>query len=178
MTTRDVATGSNLSPAQIQELVAFAGSVGLMAYLGHVCLYFGKPYVTIDGYYYRKATNHLPFAVSCLPMTDEERKSYQVTEGSHAFIARALSAGGDELNRGVGIITPEEMSEKSARNPEHFAAPLLHDKPQRMAEKRAEWQLLRKMIPLGLEVGPPEPTPRESSPKAEISQPETDELWK
>jgi hypothetical protein len=148
---KDVATGDKLTLIQVSALANFATSVGLKAPLGHVCLYYGNPYVTIDGYYYLKNKGALKFAVCCMPMDQDERFAYQVTEGSHAFIARAISLGGDELNRGIGIITPEEMSEKSKKNPEHFAAPIVHDKPQRMAEKRAEWQLLKKMIPLGAE---------------------------
>lgn len=175
--TQDVATRQPLSLQQLVALGAFAQSVGLSAFLGHVCLYFGKPYVTIDGYHYWKNKHGSSFAVSCMPMTESERLLYMVTEGSHAFIARALTAGGDELARGIGIITLEEMSEKSRKNPENFAAPIVHNKPQRMAEKRAEWQLLRKMCPLGAEAGPPEATPRVSLPKAEISQAEIDGLW-
>lgn len=177
MAAADVATGRELTPIQINALVNFARSVDLKAVLGHVCLYFGDPYVTIDGYYYLKNKRALRFAVITQPMTPEERTAYQITKGSHAFIARAWNITSNELARGIGIITPEEMEEKSKKNPEHFAAPIVHDKPQRMAEKRAEWQLLKKMIPLGAESTPPEGVTPKVPPKVVVSDEEIDSLW-
>lgn len=151
LATKDVSTGQELSAQQVSSLVAFADSVGLKAYLGHVCLYFGKPYITIDGYYYLKNSRQDRFMVITTPMTPDERASYQVHDGDHAFLSRAITAGGDEISRGIGIITKEEIEGKSKRDPDQFSAPVVHNKPQVMAEKRAEWQLLQKMIPLGVE---------------------------
>jgi hypothetical protein len=156
----DVASRSALSRVQIEELILFAQSVGLKAELGHVCIYYGKPYVTIDGYWYRKYQTHSDFVVSCMPMTKMERDSYMVGEGDFAFIAIASTSGGDEIGRGIGILTVAEMSEKSEKHPEHFAAPIAHDKPQIMCEKRATWQLLRKMIPLGADIPPQKSAPQ------------------
>ena len=170
----DTATGVVISGEQMQGLVKFADSVSLKAYLGHVCLYFGKPYITIDGYYYLKSTMHLGFVVSTAPMTEAERKSYQVGDGDYAYLARALTKGGDVLNTGIGIITMTEWLEKSKKHPEQFAAPVVHNKPQIMAEKRAEWQLMQKMIPLGIKPSPVEPTPHEPSPKPDVGQFERD----
>jgi hypothetical protein len=174
---KDVATGQGLSEAQVQGLITFASDVDLKAELGHVCLYFGKPYVTMDGYWYRKFQTHADFVVSCMPMTKEERKSYMVGEKDFAFIARALTTGGDELNRGIGILTDSEINEKSAKHPENFAAPVAHDKPQIMTEKRATWQLLRKMIPLGAEAVPDASRPRVPSPIAPMTDAEYEKLW-
>jgi hypothetical protein len=154
---QDTATGIVITGEQMQGLVKFADSVSLKAYLGHVCLYFGKPYITIDGYYYLKNVLHLGFVVSTAPMTTAERKSYQIGDGDHAYLARALTLGGDVLSTGIGIVTVEEMSEPSRKHPDQFAAPVVHNKPQIMAEKRAEWQLMQKMVPLGVK---PEPSER------------------
>ena len=104
---QDTATGVVITSEQMQGMVKFADSVNLKAYLGHVCLYFGKPYITINGYYYLKNVMKLSFVVSCLPMTYEERVSYMVTEGSHAYLARAITRGGDELARGIGRRIPD-----------------------------------------------------------------------
>lgn len=169
MPTEDLVTRAVLSPVQIRELEIFADSVHLKAFLGHVCLYFGKPYITIDGYYYLKNKLGLGFAVCTFPMTPKERTSYQIADGDHAYLARAITSEGDVLNAGIGIVTLKEMSEKSRKNPESFAAPVVHNKPQIMAEKRAEWQLMQKMIPLGVDIPPDEPTPRGPLPKPPIS---------
>ena len=171
---QDTATGVVISSEQMQGLVKFAESVSLKAYLGHVCLYFGKPYITIDGYYYLKNVMHLGFAVATAPMTPEERISYMVTEGSHAYLARALTRGGDEIARGIGIVTAEEINEPSRKHPEQFAAPVVHNKPQIMAEKRAEWQLMQKMIPLGIKPSPVETKPHAPSPTPDEKQFERD----
>jgi len=177
MAGKDVATGKELSDGQIMALALFADSVGLKLNLGHVCLYFGQPYVTIDGYYYLKNQLGLTFRVYTLPMNQDERKLYQVTEGSHAFLSFALGIDGLEIARGIGIITPEELNEKSWRDPSNSAAPVVHDKPQRMAEKRAEWQLMKKMVPLGAVAAQPESTLREPSPKAGEIQADIESLY-
>jgi len=177
MAKADIATGMVISPAQVAALVEFADRCGLRAYLGHVCLYFGKPYPTIDGLYWKKNRDKLGFMVDCQPMTDKERLRYMVIDGDYAFIAKAITTGGDVINTGIGIVTAEEMSKKSKKHPESFAAPIVRDHPQRMAEKRAEWQLLKKMVLLGDEVDSPEPMPRESSPREPLSQSGIDRLW-
>lgn len=144
----DIATGQALGVAKIGELVLWAEQIGLTAHLGHVCLYFGEPYVTIDGYYYLLDKRKQGMTIGVRPMTKEERKAYKIWDEDYAWICKAW-AGGEELAAiGVGIVTKEEIEKPSKRNPEEFRAPVVHDHPQRMAEKRAEWQLLRKLIPL------------------------------
>jgi len=166
----DTATGVVISSEQMQGMVKFAESVNLKAYLGHVCLYFGKPYVTIDGYYYLKNVLGYKFAIATAPMTPEERVSYMVAEGSHAYLARALTRGGDEIARGIGIVTAEEINEPSKKHPDQFASPVVHNKPQIMAEKRAEWQLMQKIIPLGVKPKPEEEQPEKTLPDTERAE--------
>ena len=177
MPTEDVATRVVLSPVQIKSLEIFADTIRLKAFLGHVCLYHGKPYITIDGYYYLKNKLGLPFAVITAPMTLAERKSYMIGEGDHAYLARAITSGGDTLNTGIGIVTLEEMETKSKKNPESFAAPVVHNKPQIMAEKRAEWQLLQKMISLRVDIHPEKTTPAPATSTPPIPQEEIDNLF-
>ena len=145
----DLATRGMLSPDQIRSLVTWGDSLGLKPYLGHVCLYFGKPYVTITGYYYLNYKRRLPYRINTHPLDQEERTFYQLAEGDHAWVAECWLPDEKLPVRGLGIVTREEIEGKSARKPEEFRAPVVHGHPQRMAEKRAEWQLLRKLIPLG-----------------------------
>jgi len=144
----DIATGQALGIAKIGELVLWADNIALNAHLGHVCLYFGKPYVTIDGYYYLLDKVKQGMTIGTRPMNAEERKITQVNEGDHAWIAEAWEGDRKLPTIGVGIVTLGDIDEPSKRNPEEFRAPVVHNKPQRIAEKRAEWQLLRKLIPL------------------------------
>lgn len=144
----DVATGQALGIAKIGELVLWGARIGLNAHLGHVCLYFGKPYVTIDGYYYLMSKEPTQLTVGTRPFNSNERKSYQIADGDYAWIAEAWLARDKLQTVGIGIVTQDEIEGKSIRHPDEFRAPVVHDHPQRMAEKRAEWQLFRKLIPL------------------------------
>jgi hypothetical protein len=145
---KDLGSNNDLTGAQVASLVQWAESLGLKAYLGHVCLYYGKPYRTIDGLYYTLATRKTPVAVGTRPLSEAERASYMISEGAYAWLAEGWLDTTKIPTTGLGIVTREETEAKSEKKPEHFRAPIAHDHPQRMAEKRAEWQLLRKLVPL------------------------------
>jgi len=145
---KDIATDQALNIVQVQSLVDWAANINLNAYLGHICLYHGKPYITIDGYYYLNHKREQPYVIGLVPMNDIDRMAFALGDNDYGYIAEAWLGKERIQTTGVGIITHEEMTTKSARDPGKFRAPVVHDKPQRMAEKRAEWQLLRKLIPL------------------------------
>jgi len=144
----DIATKQALGIAKIGELVVWAESLGLNAHLGHVCLYHGEPYVTIDGYYYKLYKKLPGWSIGTRPMTQDERTDYAIQEGDFAFIAEAYQDNRILPGVGIGIVTKEEIDKPSKKTVGEFNAPVVHSHPQRMAEKRAEWQLLRKLIPL------------------------------
>lgn len=144
----DIATKKALTIMDIGELVTWADRIALSAHLGHVCLYHGKPYVTIDGYYYLLNKQKRDMFIGTRPMSGQERIDYEVPEGDFAWVAESWQGKRKLPTVGIGIVTGEELTTKSLRNPEHYAAPVVHSHPQRMAEKRAEWQLLRKLLPL------------------------------
>jgi hypothetical protein len=81
-------------------------------------------------------------------MSTEEKKTYQLGKEDYGYLAEARDKDGVVVANGIGIATKDEIDEKSKRDPEQFRAPVVHDHPQRMAEKRAEWQLLHKVITL------------------------------
>ena len=145
---KDIATGELLTREKLGSLIAWGDSLGLKPYLGHVCLYYGKPYVTIDGYYYKLNKNHPAIRIGTRPLTQEEREQELILEGAHAWIAEAWENGEKLPTTGLGIATKEEIEAKSTRKPEEFRAPVVHGHPQRVSEKRAEWQLLRKIVSL------------------------------
>ena len=144
----DIATARALGLAEIEGVVTWANMIGLNAYLGHVCLYFGKPYTTIDGYYYLNNKRGEPYVIGTRTATANERKEYLIEEGWYCSIAEAWLLQEKIATIGVGIVTTDEKDVPSAKTPGQFRAPVVHLHPQRMAEKRAEWQLLRKLIPL------------------------------
>jgi len=151
--TQDVATHQTLSPSMVEELLVWGTSIGLNAVLGHVCLYFGKPYVTIDGYYYQLAKRTPEVKVGCRPCTTDERKALAAADSDIWWIAEAWLGTTKLPTVGYGLVTGNEQVEMSEKHPGEFRAPVVHSHPQRMAEKRAEWQLLRKIVPLDIEGG-------------------------
>lgn len=148
MPKKDIETGAVLSPDDVKALDAFAQSVRLNVYLGHVGLYFGEPRVTIDGYYYLAKTQGRDIAVAAFPATPEDRQQYQVPEGTRFYIARGWENGRQVPGVGIGIVNADELTEMSKKTPIQHRYPIVAKYPERMAEKRAEWQLLRKLIPL------------------------------
>lgn len=148
MPTTDLATGQALIPAQLGALISFGNTLGLKPWLGHVVLFYSKPYISVDGYYYLNNKREKPFTISSRPMTTEERKDQQLGKGDFGYITEARDHDGVVVANGIGIATKDEIEAKSERHPERFRAPVVHGHPQRMAEKRAEWQVLRKVIPL------------------------------
>lgn len=144
----DLGDNRALSLADAQNVVEFAKMVGLNAFLGHVDLYYGSPRVSIDGYYYLNSKRDNPFRIGCRPMTPEERTAYMFEDGAYCWIAKAFLGEVWLPEDGIGYISKDEYEAMSKRNPDHHRSPVVHDNPQRMAEKRAEWQLLRKLIPL------------------------------
>ena len=144
----DLATGEVIPGTKLLALITWGLKLGLKPHLGHVCLYHGKPYVTIDGYYYKNNKLETPYIISSRPLNEAELKEYMIEEGDLAWLAEARDTQGNYRGQGLGIVTREEIEGKSARHPEEFRAPVVHGHPQRMCEKRSEWQLLRKIIPL------------------------------
>lgn len=145
---QDAQTGAWLTPQDIDDLASFAESIGLNAYLGHVELYYGKPRVSIDGYYYKAKTRGENIAVLALPASPTEYELYKVDKADYFSIARGWVDNVEAKEVGLGILTQAEISEMSLKHPDQKRYPIAVKYPQRTAEHRAEWQLLRKLIPL------------------------------
>ncbi|MBA7580553.1 hypothetical protein ES708_22446 [subsurface metagenome] len=50
---------------------------------------------------------------------------------------------------GLGIVTREEMEAKSPRDETKLRSPVVAAHPWQLAQKRAEWQALRRGFPIG-----------------------------
>lgn len=148
MPKHDIETGQQLTKAHMVMLIKFAESVGLNAYLGHVALYYGQPRISIDGYYFLAKKKGRNLGVLALPATVEERKQYKLPDEDYIFLARAWENGKQLPEIGIGIVRNDELSEMSKKRPDQKRHPIVSKFPERMAEKRAEWQLLRKILPL------------------------------
>lgn len=145
----DLGSGEALTPQVLQRLTEYARSYGLDPWRSHVCLMYGKPYITLDGYMYHASHQQQPFSLNSRPLTDEERKQYQIKEGDHAWRAEITFVDTGAYLMGQGIVTQDEINEPSKKNPEKLAAPVVAKHPWQLAQKRAEWQALRRAFPIG-----------------------------
>lgn len=147
--TTDLATGEVISLAMLKALFEYAGRYCLDPYRGHVCVMYGKPYVTIDGYLYHANVSKLPYSLLSQPLDEAKRKAYQLPEGAHAWQASVVYKETGQTFSGLGIVTAEEMAARSEKHPERLRSPVVAAHPWQLAQKRAEWQALRRAFPIG-----------------------------
>lgn len=141
----------DFSPVTLDKVIAmvvWAEGVGLNAYLGHVELYYGEPRVSIDGYYYLNNQRKEPYRVYADPMTSVDRIAYALENEEIGFLARAYLEDVKLPQIGIGIVRAHELTDMSKKHPDEKRYPVVSEHPQRLAEKRAEWQLFRKLISL------------------------------
>lgn len=144
----DAGDRSIVDLGKVDLLIKWADSVGLNAFLGHVELYYGEPRVSIDGYYYRNNKREKPYRLGTSPMSKDDRAFYTLEEGDFGSLARAYLDGNPLPEYGIGIVKAHELTDTARGKPDQKRYPIVAEHPQRLAEKRAEWQLLRKLIPL------------------------------
>ena len=140
----EASTGAVAQLELRQRAVEWAREAELKPELGHVCLYFGKPWVTIDGWYYRFRMFYPQGQLVSRPLLSEERYAAGITEAAlHAWVAEVYDVpGGNKLSMGHGYAREDEpLAQKS---------PVETRWPWRMAEKRAEEDALSKAVPLGI----------------------------
>lgn len=146
---RDLATNAELTIQQVQGLCEYAGRYGLDPGRGHVVMMYSKPYITIDGYLYHARQTSVVYRLHSRPLGAEEKTVYQVPEGAHAWLAEIIMADGNVSFTGLGIVTVEEMTEMSKGKPGQLRSPVVARHPWQLAQKRAEWQALRRAFPIG-----------------------------
>ncbi len=145
----DLATGELLPPIIVQGLIAYAKKYGLDAYRSHIAIMYGKPYITIDGYLYHANQLGQPYNLESRPLSEVERTAYMVPAGAHAWLAKCAKGTDFGIFTGTGIVTQEEMTETSKRDKTKLRSPVVAAHPWQLAQKRAEWQALRRAFPIG-----------------------------
>lgn len=145
----DVESGQALSGSQLSLMVAKADEWGLDAYRGHLCFMYGKLYPTLDAHLFKASCTNQAYDLLSRPLTSEERQIYIVPEGSHAWIAELMIQEPKRRFGGVGIITREDMEERSKKDKDKLRHPVYADKPWQLAQVRAEWQVMRRGFPIG-----------------------------
>lgn len=145
----DLATGELLSLELVKALVDYATKYHLDAARSHVVLMYSKPYITIDGYLYHANQVNLPYKLKSRPLNDQERKDYRVEEDDHAWLCEIIKGYSETLFTGLGIVTKKEMEATAKGKPEQLRSPVVAAHPHLLAQKRAEWQALRRAFPIG-----------------------------
>lgn len=145
----DLATGELLSPNLIQALIAYAKRYDLDAYRGHVMLMYGKPYIGLDGYLYRANRSGTAYQLRSRPLNVDERQLYRVGDNDHAWTCEITIVPANLSFTGLGVVTQEEIAAMSTKNPKQFRSPVVAAHPWQLAQKRAEWQALRRAFPIG-----------------------------
>jgi len=145
----DLGTGALMSPEEVMLLVGFAKRYELDLFRGHVVLMYGKPYVTLDGYLYHAHMTNVPYQLNSRPFTDSERAASLIEEGDHAWQAEVIKLLSGSRFTGIGIVTKEEMTARSPRDKTKLRSPVVAAHPWQLAQKRAEWQAMRRGFPLG-----------------------------
>lgn len=149
MPKADLGTGEVLQPALINILRLYAQKYALDVFRGHVVIFHGKPYIGLDGYLYHANKSGRAYALRSRPLTDEERNAYQVVAGDHAWLSEVVFADDNTSFTGLGIVTQEEMTAKSKRDKDKLASPVVAAHPWQLAQKRGDWQALRRAFPIG-----------------------------
>lgn len=146
---RDSATGEELAPDLIVGLIDYAKKYGLDAFRGHVVIMYGKPYIGLDGYLYYANKTRIPYSLTSKPMNPIDRLAYQVDEDDHAWLAEVHLITTDQVFNGTGIVPAKEMTETSGRDKSKLKSPVVAAHPWQLAQKRAEWQAMRRAFPIG-----------------------------
>jgi len=153
---KDLATGELLAPEKVKALMDYAFKYHMDPFRGHVVLMYGKPYFTIDGYLFHAHLTHRPYSLASQPMTTLEEKQYKVDKTGHNWLATVTFIDDGTTFTGQGIVTYEEMTAKSPTKPDKLRSPVVALHPWQLAQKRAEWQAMRRAFPIGSsEVIPP-----------------------
>jgi len=145
----DLGTGELLTPEAFHALIKYAQNYGLDPYRGHVVLMHGKPYIGLDGYLYHANRSGKAYTLQSRPMTSLEVIEYKIEPTDFGWVAEVIfTLSGAKFN-GTGIVTYAEMTAKSDRDPSKFKAPVVAKHPWQLAQKRAEWQAMRRAFPIG-----------------------------
>lgn len=143
----------DLTPIEKKLLAQVAITYGFDPLMGEVSIYQGRPFVSIDGRY-RKAQETKDFdGISTRPATKQERIDWEIPDGDYFYHSEVFTKSASHPFVGWGRVNQSETKGGQGFKP-------VEKNPQRMAEKRAEAQALRKAFHIPLpsveDIGAPE----------------------
>jgi len=137
----EASTGELAPPSAVEIAIKYAQEVGIKPERGHIVLYHGRPWITIEGWYYLLRQKFPEAQLATRPLDFVERERAGIDEKVYAWRAEVYTkAGGDLLAVGYGYAREDEpLAKGSAVEPRW---------PWRLAEKRAEEDAIRKVVGL------------------------------
>ena len=140
-----------LSPAEKKLLAEVAITYGFDPLMGEVTIYEGRPYVSIDGRYRKAQETGRLDGVETRPASKKEKEEWQIPEGDWFFRSEVYVKGASHPFIAWGRVRASETKPGSRRQGDTTSTyKPIQNNPQRMAEKRAEAQALRKAFHIPL----------------------------
>lgn len=133
----------DLSVGESKLLAVACLTYGFDPIMHELTIFQGNPFVSVDGRYRKAQETGMLDGMECRPATSEERKAWEIPEGDKFFRAECYRKDASHPFVGWGRVLAKEMAKANEFTP-------LATNPQRMAEKRAEVQALRKAFHINL----------------------------
>jgi hypothetical protein len=141
-----------------KKLLARAAiTYGFDPLMGEISIYQGRPFVSIDGRYRKAQETGLLDGVETRPANKQEKTDWEIPDGDYFFRSEVYVKGASRPFVGWGRVRASETVGGKGFKP-------VETNPQRMAEKRAEAQALRKAFHINLpsfeDIGSPDAEPQ------------------
>ncbi len=141
----------DLTVKEKELLAEVAITYGFDPLMNEVTIYQGRPYVSTDGRYRKAQETDKLDGVESRPATQEERKDWKIPDGDYFFRAEVYVKEASRPFVGWGRVFERETKPGSNRQGDTTSIHRpVQSNPQRMAEKRAEAQALRKSFHIPL----------------------------
>jgi len=138
----------DLTVQEKRLLAKVAITYGFDPLMGEVTIYQGKPYVSIDGRYRKAQETGKLDGVDTRPATKQERAEWEIPDGDYFYHSDVFVKGASHPFVGWGRVFKAESFARPDTPGDKYKPTVTN--PQRMAEKRAEAQGLRKAFHIPL----------------------------
>ena len=147
---QDGANRQVLTLDQVRYLIEWARNAGLDAWKGHVCMYYGKPYVTISGRLANAFASGQFAYMNSWRANKDEKAELGYAQEDKVFFAEVKRRDMERPVQCWGVVTDQEVKQAIAKSGQDALYLPIVKSPQHLAEKRALARALDRAFPLGL----------------------------